>query len=225
MKKVIAILILLSSIVLPQKFKVEKISGTVRALTTDSENWIELKTGNEIPPNAIVSVEKNSLVKISGSEVSVTLTENSAITLSNLKKMSMEDLVLAIAMENILNAPRNNGKNKSQSTAVYGKNEFEKNPVVSNQEFGIKRLNGAKQLAENGLKESAVIAAKEVYRKYPSTKSLSDYRIFFAEILYEKKLYEEALDEYNDIQTLSLSESQKEKVNQRIEEIKKKLAK
>lgn len=225
MKKVIAILILLSSIVLPQKFKVEKISGTVRALTTDSENWIELKTGNEIPPNTIVSVEKNSLVKISGSEVSVTLTENSAITLSNLKKMSTEDLVLAIAMENILNAPRNNGKNKSQSTAVYGKNEFEKNPVVSNQEFGIKRLNGAKQLAENGLKESAVIAAKEVYRKYPSTKSLSDYRIFFAEILYEKKLYEEALDEYNDIQTLSLSESQKEKVNQRIEEIKKKLAK
>ncbi|MCX8105461.1 MAG: hypothetical protein N3D80_06270 [Ignavibacterium album] len=225
MKKVIAILILLSSIVLPQKFKVEKISGTVRALTTDSENWIELKTGNEIPPNAIVSVEKNSLVKISGREVSVTLTENSAITLSNLKKMSMEDLVLAIAMENILNAPRNNGKNKSQSTAVYGKNEFEKNPVVSNQEFGIKRLNGAKQLAENGLKESAVIAAKEVYRKYPSTKSMSDYRIFFAEILYEKKLYEEALDEYNDIQTLSLSESQKEKVNQRIEEIKRKLAK
>lgn len=225
MKKVIAILILLSSIVLPQKFKVEKISGTVRALTTDSENWIELKTGNEIPPNTIVSVEKNSLVKISGSEVSVTLTENSAITLSNLKKMSTEDLVLAIAMENILNAPRNNGKNKSQSTAVYGKNEFEKNPVVSNQEFGIKRLNGAKQLAENGLKESAVIAAKEVYRKYPSTKSMSDYRIFFAEILYEKKLYEEALDEYNDIQTLSLSESQKEKVNQRIEEIKRKLAK
>lgn len=225
MKKVIAILILLSSIVLPQKFKVEKISGTVRALTTDSENWIELKTGNEIPPNAIVSVEKNSLVKISGREVSVTLTENSAITLSNLKKMSTEDLVLAIAMENILNAPRNNGKNKSQSTAVYGKNEFEKNPVVSNQEFGIKRLNGAKQLAENGLKESAVIAAKEVYRKYPSTKSMSDYRIFFAEILYEKKLYEEALDEYNDIQTLSLSESQKEKVNQRIEEIKRKLAK
>ncbi|MCA2004902.1 MAG: hypothetical protein LDL01_03810, partial [Ignavibacterium sp.] len=137
MKKVIAILILLSSIVLPQKFKVEKISGTVRALTTDSENWIELKTGNEIPPNAIVSVEKNSLVKISGREVSVTLTENSAITLSNLKKMSTEDLVLAIAMENIWNAPRNNGKNKSQSTAVYGKNEFEKNPVVSNQEFGI----------------------------------------------------------------------------------------
>lgn len=225
MKKVIAILILLSSIVLPQKFKVEKISGTVRALTTDSENWIELKTGNEIPPNTIVSVEKNSLVKISGSEVSVTLTENSAITLSNLKKMSTEDLVLAIAMENILNAPRNNGKNKSQSTAVYGKNEFEKNPVVSNQEFGIKRLNGAKQLAENGLKESAVIAAKEVYRKYPSTKSMSDYRIFFAEILYEKKLYEEALDDYNDIQTLSLSESQKEKVNQRIEEIKRKLAK
>lgn len=225
MKKVLVILLLISSIAFPQKFKVEKISGTVKALTTDSEKWIELKSGIELPSNAIVNVEKKSQVKIIGNEVSVTLNENSAITLSSLKKMNTEDLVLALAMENILNVPRNNGKNKSQSTAVYGKNEFERNPVVSNDEFGVKRLNGAKQLAENGLKESAVIAAKEVYRKYPSTKPLADYRIFFAEILYDKKLYEEALDEYNDIQTLALNEQQKEKVNQRIEEIKKKLAK
>lgn len=75
------------------------------------------------------------------------------------------------------------------------------------------------------MRESAVVTAKEVYRKYPSTKSLADYRIFFADILYEKKLYEEALDDYTDIQKLNLTEPQKEKVTQRIEEIKRKLAK
>lgn len=225
MKNLFIILLLISSISFPQKFKIDKITGTVKALTSDSEKWVELKTGTELTPNSIIVVEKNSQVKINNEEFSVTLRENSALTLSSLRKMSTEDLLLALAMENILNAPRNNGKNKSQSTAVYGKNEFEKNPVVSNEEFGIKRLNGAKQLAENGLRESAVVTAKEVYRKYPSTKSLADYRIFFADILYEKKLYEEALDDYTDIQKLSLTEPQKEKVTQRIEEIKRKLAK
>lgn len=225
MKKVLLLLFTLSVIAYSQNFKIEKVTGNVKAITNNSENWIDVKVGNEFSPNTIISVDKKSSVKVSGDEVSVTLAENSAITLSSLKKMSTEDLLLALAMESILNAPRNNGKNKSQSTAVYGKNEFEKNPIVSNSEFGLKRLNGAKQLAENGLKESAVVAAKEVYRKYPSTKSLAEYRIFFADILYEKKLYEEALDEYNDIQTLTLSEQQKEKVSERIEEIKKKLAK
>lgn len=225
MKKVLLLLFTLSVIAYSQNFKIEKVTGNVKAITNNSENWIDVKVGNEFSPNTIISVDKKSSVKVSGDEVSVTLEENSAITLSSLKKMSTEDLLLALAMESILNAPRNNGKNKSQSTAVYGKNEFEKNPIVSNSEFGLKRLNGAKQLAENGLKESAVVAAKEVYRKYPSTKSLAEYRIFFADILYEKKLYEEALDEYNDIQTLTLSEQQKEKVSERIEEIKKKLAK
>ncbi|MFN3872404.1 MAG: hypothetical protein ACK4R9_05340 [Ignavibacterium sp.] len=225
MKKIIIIVLLIYSVVFPQKFKIEKTSGTVKALTGNSEIWNSVKSGDELPVNSILTVEKNSSVKISGNDILLTLNENSAVTLSSLKKMNTEDLLLALAMENILSAPRKNKNNNSQSTAVYGKNEFEKNPVVSNEEFGLKRLNGAKQLAENGLKESAVVTAKEVYRKYPSTKSLADYRIFFADILFEKKLYEEALDDYNEIQKLNLTEPQKEKVNQRIEEIKKKLAK
>ncbi|AFH50353.1 Hypothetical protein IALB_2650 [Ignavibacterium album JCM 16511] len=225
MKKIFFLLVMISLSALPQNFEIIKINGKAIALLNSSDSWVELKSGSKLSANSIIEVDKNSSVKIVGENVSVTLNGSSAITLSSLKKMSTEELLLALAMENILSAPRKNKKNNSQSTAVYGKNDFEKNPIVSNDEFGLKRLNGAKQLAENGLKESAVVAAKEVYRKYPSTKSLPDYRIYFADILYEKKLYEEALDDYKDIQTLNLSEQQKEKVSQRIEEIKKKLVK
>ncbi|WP_337864773.1 hypothetical protein [Ignavibacterium sp.] len=225
MKKILIISLIFSVVAFSQSYKVEKVSGTVKALTNGSEKWSEVKSGDELSPNTIISVEKNSFVKIFSGNIAVTLKELSAVKISNIKQMSTEDLLLALAMENILNAPRNGKDKKSESTAVYGKNEFEKNPVIANSEFGIKRLNGAMQLAENGLKESAVVSAKEVYRKYPDTKSLVSYRIFFADILLDKKLFEEALDEYNDILKLQLTTEQKDKISKRVDEINKKLAK
>lgn len=225
MKKILIISLIFSVIAFSQSYKVEKVTGTVKALTNGSEKWSEVKSGDELSPNTIISVEKNSSVKVSSGSIVVTLKELSAVKISNIKQMSTEDLLLALAMETILNAPRKSNDKKSESTAVYGKNEFEKNPVIANNEFGIKRLNGAMQLAENGLKESAVISAKEVYRKYPDTKSLVNYRIFFADILFDKKLFEEALDEYNDILKLQLTAEQKEKVSKRVDEINRKLSK
>lgn len=224
MKKIFILSLLFSVVTFSQTYKVEKVSGTVKALTNGSEKWIEIKSGTELSANSIISVEKNSSVKISSGNIEVTLKELSAVTISSIKKMSTEDLLLALAMENILNAPKKPNDNKSQSTAVYGKNEMERNPLIANTEFGIRRLNGAMQLAENGLKESAIISAKEVYRKYPDTKSLASYRIFFADILFDKKLFEEALDEYNDILKLQLSNEQKEKVTNRIDEIKRRIS-
>ena len=65
--------------------------------------------------------------------------------------------------------------------------------------MGIKKINGAKQLAENGYKESAVLVAKETYRKYPSTKNKITDRIYFADILVDLKLYSEAFEEFSEI--------------------------
>jgi len=77
------------------------------------------------------------------------------------------------------------------------------------------------QLAENDMKESAVVVAKETFRKYPDTKLMSSYRIFFADILFEKGLYSEAFEEFNEIAKLKLSEEDKLKVDKKTETIKK----
>jgi hypothetical protein len=83
------------------------------------------------------------------------------------------------------------------------------------------RLNGAEELANSGLKESSVVFAKETYRKYPDTKKFANYRIFFADILYEKGLYEEALGEYFEIEKLGLTKEEKAKVESHINAINK----
>jgi hypothetical protein len=152
------------------------------------------------------------------------LKESSAVLVSDIKKMTTEELLLALAMEDMLNAPRKKDKNKSHDTAVYGTNENgKKKNGEGNYDYGIKRLNGAMQLSENGFKESAVVAAKETYRKYPAVKEIPSYRIFFADILLDKGLNEEAYGEYVSISKLSLSEKEKADVEKKIAALEKKI--
>ena len=79
------------------------------------------------------------------------------------------------------------------------------------------------QLSENGFKESAIVAAKETYRKYPESKNNAAMRIFFADNLNDLGLYEEAYNEFNSIKNLSLSSPQKREVDDKLSFLSKKL--
>ena len=206
-----------------QNFTVGKVSGDVKYQNGNSENWAALQEGVKVNDDAIIITADNSFVELEGNNVQFKLNESSAVSISSIKKMNIEDLLLALAMEDMMNAPKEI-KKSSDNTAVYGTEEGRDSPLlIKTDDFGIKRLNGAVQLAQNDLQESAVIAARETYRKYPETKTISSYRIYFADILYEKGLYEEALDEYLDIQKLDLTESQQSDVVLKTESIQMKM--
>jgi hypothetical protein len=129
-------------------------------------------------------------------------------------------------MEDVINTPRKKENVKSDNTGVYGdKIDEETLKTIRSNDFGLKRLNGAKQLAENGMKESAIIAAKEVYRKYPDTKNDASNRIYFADLLNDKGLYEEAYEEFSALKSLKLDTKQKFYVNSKLDELGKKLIK
>jgi hypothetical protein len=220
MKKLILILLFTGSL-FAQSFTVEKLSGDVKYQNGDSENWTAINEGTKVNDDAIIVTADNSFVELEGNNVWFKLNESSAVSVSSIKKMNIDDLLLALAMEDIINAPKEINKS-SDNTAVYGTEAGQENTLlIKSDDFGIKRLNGAVQLAQNDLKESAVIAARETYRKYPETKSISSYRIYFADILYEKGLYEEALEEYSDIQKLDLTNTQQTDVNLKTESIQK----
>jgi hypothetical protein len=174
--------------------------------------------------NDVVSTDKSSSVLIKSDEISFTLKESSAITISSIKKMSLDELILALAMENVMNAPRKKENVKSDNTGVYGDKVTEETlTTLKSNDFGMKRLSGAKQLAENGMEESSIIVAKEVYRKYPETKKDATSRIYFTDLLFNNGLYEESYDEYTEIKLLELKSEQKSHVNEKLEQINKKL--
>ncbi|HVO73828.1 MAG TPA: hypothetical protein VMT35_07380 [Ignavibacteriaceae bacterium] len=228
MIKMIFLLLLFWGSNYAQFIKAEKVTGSVKAQALSSENWVDVKDNDELKAGTVIMTGKNSSIILKTGDTHFTLKESSALPVSSLKKMSTDELLLALAMENILNAPKNNGGNKSQNTAVYGSKTGLPTadvPLKDNSEsFGIKRINGAVQLAENGFKESAVITAKETYRKYPGTKKQFSYRIYFADILYECGLYAEALDEYTEIKKLNLTDMEKAELDKKLDLVSKKLA-
>lgn len=216
------ILLLLVPSLIAQEYKATVVKGDVKYRTGTSEVWLEVKEGTVLRFDDFVITGSKSSIKIKGLENIINLAEYSAVSIASIKTMSTDELLLALAMEDMINAPKPNGKNNSSNTAVYGNKEGQnKNPEMKADDFGIKRLNGAMQLAKNGFKESSVVFAKETYRKYPDSKQIPSYRIFFADILYEKGLYEEALREYQDIAKLDLSKEEKSKVESHTQSINK----
>ena len=220
--KIIPIVLIFAASIIAQQIEVNKVSGDVKYQASTSEVWTEVKKGETLQMGGFISTGKNSSVQLNHSGSVVTIGELSAVSISSIKKMTTDELLLALAMEDMINAPNSNGKGNSGSTAVYGEDES-KNKIteLGVNDFGVKRLNGAMQLADNSLMESSVIFARETYRKYPGTKKIASYRIFFADILFDKGLYTEALGEYLEIQKLELNNEQKGKIDSSINSINK----
>ena len=209
-----------------QTFKVEKAKGNVSAQIGMNEKWSTVSADETLPVNSIIETGKNSIVQVNNGKIIFTLNSSSALPLTDLKKMSLNDLILALAMEDMLNAPKKKQEANSKNTAVYGAQiNGVKSPIVETNDFGVKRLNGAVQLAENGYKESAVADAKETYRKYPATKNIASFRIFFADVLAGLGLNEDAYDEYKQIQSLKLTDDQKQQVQNKMDALAMKLMK
>ncbi|MGK9477617.1 hypothetical protein [Melioribacter sp. OK-6-Me] len=224
MKKIIAMMIVFTISIIAQTFEVEKVRGDVEVLTTSEENWKPVKQGMKLSGTDIISTGKNSAVYLKSGSSRFILEDNSALGINNIKKMTLNELLLALASEEIKNIRPGKNNNKTRNTAVYGE-KIEKRRIETESEasnlLGVKKLNGAKQLVKNGYKESAILLAKETYRKYPSTKERISDRIYFVELMLEMNLINEAAEEVNDISQYNLdSESKKrlEKISKLLKE-------
>ena len=227
MKKLIIIIFLTAGMIGAQTFKVGKVVGTVKAQIGVSENWQKVTTNSKLNYQTTVLTDKGSSVTLNNGKDDIKIIGSSIVLLKGIKKITTDELLLALAMENLIDIPaKKNNKKTSKNTAVYGSelNGVDKS-LSSKNNFGVMRLSGAKQIAENGYVESAIIEAMETYRKYPDTKGLSNYRIYFADLLLKKRLYDEALTEYNKISKLKLSSKEKLHVATQMKFLKMKLLK
>ncbi len=224
MKKIFLFILFAASFLSAQQYKVIKISGSVQAQTDTKEEWKDVKAGEILSSETVLSTGKNSTVVIAAPGGNFMLKESSALSLSRLKKMTLDELLLALAMEDVTNAKKNKNNQRSRSTAVYGTEQKTDEQRIALTEFGLKRLNGAEQLASGGFIESAVITARETYVKYPATKLFPNFRIYFASLLIDLKLYDEAYKDFEEINSLRLDDKQKTEVNQKLEDLGKKIS-
>jgi len=221
-KKMILLIMIAAGITFAQTYKIASVTGSAKILGSN-DKWIDLEAGTAVPDNSLIVTEDNSSVKLSGNGIVFALKESSAVQVSNIKQMTLNELLLALAMEDIMNAPRKKENHNGKTTAVYGTKEGSVEKILLSDEFGAKRINGALQLAENGFKESAVVSSKEIFRKYPETKKKAGHRIYFANLLFEFGLYEEAYDDFVSIKELKLSEEEKAEADKKISLLNKKL--
>ena len=218
---IILIIVILSTIVIGQQFKVDKIKGKVLVQRGTEEEFTQLKSDDVLNGDDLIITEKNSFIRLDKDGSKFILDENSALGLNYLKKISINDLLLALAMEDIRNVPKNKSNGIAKNTAVYGEETTIENPItVAPNSLGKRKINGAKQLAQNGYQESAIIVAKETYRKYPSTSRNVDDRIYFANLLSTLDLNNEALEEFSTVSKMNLNDDQREKVDEEIGKIK-----
>ena len=216
--KTILILIFTSAVCLAQEFTVQKVLGNVFVQKGFKENVEKLRVNDKLLKDDMIITDENSFIQLLGNDGSnFILRANSALGLNYLKKISLNDLLLALTQEEIRAIPRK--KISSSNTAVYGTKESTEKKVILENKLGLRKINGAKQLAENGFKESAILAAKETFRKYPETAKKFEDRLFFADILSEIGLKEEAISEYSKLNEIAKSENQKNLLQKRLEEI------
>jgi hypothetical protein len=221
MKKCMFLFLIISLNLFAQEFVVDKISGSVSVMKDTEEEWTQVKSGQKLTKNDLVSTSEKSYIQLSSKDSKFLLKSNSAVNLSAIKKMTLNELILALAAEEIRNIPSNKKNGNMKNTAVYGKEENSDAKVVpETKELGIKKINGAKQLAENGFKESALVVAKETFRKYPNTKQNLSDRLYFVDQMINLKLRNEASAEINDMKNYKPALNILKELDTRLEKLK-----
>lgn len=224
MKSAIIFFLTLVLNITAQEYTVKKISGDVKLLKGSSEKWETLKINDKLSIDDLVLTGKKSSIHLRKNNKIFVIKEDIAIGLNHLKKVSKNDLILALALDEIRNVPKIKRNGSSKNTAVYGSEiDINENEEVKSYDLGLKKINGAKMLNDLGYKESSIIVSKEVFRNYPKTSENFENRLYFADLLKDLNLYQEALGEYSRIEKFDLREEQRSILEQRHEEINLKL--
>ncbi len=220
MKRLIFIFLIIAGVISAQEFTVKSVKGKVLAQKGTSEELVEVKVGDKLSGSDLILTEKNSSIRLEKEGETFLLSSDAALNVNYLKKISLNDLLLALAMEELKDLPKE--ESTSTNTAVYGSEERPAETFTDDffEVIGKKKINGAKQLAEKGYKESAILMTKETFRKYPNTRKSIEDRLFLVDLLFDMKLYDECLSELKKIKTTEFDKTESDLIEGRMRKIK-----
>ncbi|MBU2472384.1 MAG: hypothetical protein KKF20_08270 [Bacteroidetes bacterium] len=229
MKKIITFLILTSmlTVSLSAQLKVLTTKGDVKVRYGVSEEWKQLKAGDQINlADAIRTSSKSSAVIQIDNQKKIALNEKTIVEMADLRYLSQEELLLKLAMERILSVPpqdRDNDLIPARTTIIHGEKKSKVQLPIPN-DIAMMQLNGAKLLYDNNFYGTCVIRIKEVLRLNQNLSDVVNYKLVTANSLEKSNLFEEALNEYASLPFDQLTSPQKQIVQQNIDRLKKKIA-
>ncbi len=232
LKKFLTVLVLISLVITisPAKvqgdiYKVKKLKGEVKVRHGAKENWENLSLGDTLKPDDTILLWKNSYVEIEGDKVFFKSNGNAIVNISDLRRLTKEELLLQLAFEEMRNVPDiRKEEKKTKSTGIYGtdisKEETKLKPNENLTQFWI---NGVKALFENGFYETASLRAKNLMSKFDELKDNLELKLIIATSLEKLEIYGEAISEYKRIISTSKDGNLNSKIERKIQELRAKL--
>lgn len=217
---------LLTSNAQEQIYKVKKLKGEAQVRHGTRENWQKLSTGDTLRADDTIILQKDGYIEIEA--MNIFFKSNGAIILniSDLRRLSKEDLLLQLAFEEMKNIPDVKVERKNaKSTGIYG-SEISKREVKPKEVQNLTHfwVGGVKALFENGFYETSAIRAKNLMLKFSELKDDLDLKMLVATSLEKIGLYGEAIAEYRKIISTSNDESLNSNLERKIRELKSKIA-
>ncbi len=214
MLRKIFLILIIPVMLFAQSYQVKNVQGKVEILKNTTEEILPVKAGDRIMRNDIIITSRGASLRLIYGESTFYVRENSAISMKLVRKYTIEDLLMGLAREEVKAVPKAKSGEVSKTTAVYGRNaeSAQTELLDSYLDMGLKRMNGAKILADNYLRESAVLYIKETFRKYPDIAEKKENRFYLVNLLQQLELHEEALAEIKHFDAAGLTENEKKRL-------------
>ncbi len=198
-----------------------KVMGDVQIRPGVAEQWSACNPGAAIAMNATIKVGKGSSCVLDVDGTTIGIPAETIVDVSDIRKLTKEELMLKLAMENVRSSSyewKNNELNITRTTVTHGDDKSARRTLTDNDlSEGLLRMNGTKVLFENAFYSTCALRTKEILRRHPQLAGIFEYRYRLAGALESSGLAREALNEYKAISMMeSLSPGQKEEVSGKV---------
>lgn len=223
----VVVTLLLSQCVAVATIRVGALSGSAAVRHGVSETWTALAPGDTLRQEDAIRTGTGSSISISlDRETRIAVPENVLLEVSDLRQMTQEELLLKLAMNDIRSIPAPKGNDNMdlpRTTTLHGSNRGEKGgQAASGGTDAGRELNGAKFLYDEGYYATSVLRSKAVFQRDPVLAGDINARFRVAGAFERIGLTLEALNEYREMEKLSLDGNMKKVVQDKITTLRKK---
>ncbi|MFN0157517.1 MAG: hypothetical protein ACKVRP_05525 [Bacteroidota bacterium] len=209
---------------------VQRVRGNVSVRQGVAEDWIMLKTGDVLNPDATIKTDIKASTELatthkSGTRKFIKLPGEVMVDMSDIRELSQEELMLKLTMEKVRSSSyqwKNNEMRIPNTTVTHGSDTRRDTLTENDPKVGMFLLNGTRALFDNGFYSTCALKTLEIFRRYPKLGEQFEHRWLAAEALEMAHLRGEALNEYLSLSAMEgITTDQQTQARGKVEELRK----